>query len=96
MHQLGKEPVSTKIAGPIKPPSPQTIEAYRAALRAYRTSYRPVKRECTRDELLIPITAAAVAVKKLLPALTDSEAEALARDAIIWAEQVPNESFWDL
>jgi hypothetical protein len=88
--------MSTKIPGPIKPPTPQTIEAYRAAVRAYRTSYRPSKRGYAQDVLLIPTTAAGAAVKKLRPDLTDNEAESLAHDAITWAEQVHNECFWDL
>ncbi len=87
--------MSTKAPGPIKPPTPQTIEAYREAVRAYRT-YRPMKREGVPDHLFSPKAAAAAAVRKLRPSLTDSEAEALAQDAIAWSEQAHNECFWDL
>ncbi|MGA7325193.1 MAG: hypothetical protein WBX25_12055 [Rhodomicrobium sp.] len=88
--------MSAKILGPIKPPTSQTIEAYRAAVLAYRTSYRPSTRGGVQDNPLIPKAAAAAAVRKLRPDLTDSEAEVLAHDAVTWAEQLHNECFWDL
>lgn len=88
--------MSAKVLGPIKPPTPQSIEAYRAAVLAYRTSYWPLKRGGARDDFLIPKTAAAAAVRKLRPDLTHSDAEALAHDAVTWAEEVHNECFWDL
>jgi hypothetical protein len=72
-----------------KPPTPQTIEAYRAAVLAWRTSPAP-KSQGSRCR------TAVAAVKKLRPAFTDREAEELARDAIRWAQQLPNECFWDL
>ena len=75
---------------PIKPPTPQTIEAYRAAVLAWRISYDPSKWHGLRR------SAAVAAVRKLRPSLTDSEAEELAEDAISWAKQAPNECFWDL
>src|SRR5271166_4088342 len=72
-----------------KPPTPQTIEAYRAAVLAWRTSPAP-KSQGSR------CPTAVAAVKKLRPAFTDREAEELAGDAIRWAQQIPNECFWDL
>ncbi|MGO8777339.1 MAG: hypothetical protein ACLQKK_00225 [Rhodomicrobium sp.] len=88
--------MSTRASGSIRPPTPETIEAYREAVRAYRTSYRPMKRGGGQDELWTPKTAAATAVRRLRPGLSESEANALAQDAIDWAEQSHNECFWDL
>ena len=78
----------------IKPPNTETIEAYRAAVRAWRVSGRSLKlHSCT--DFHIPRCATA-AVKKLRPDLSESQAQTLAEEAISWAEQMPNECFWDL
>ena len=79
----------------IKPPNTETIEAYRAAVRAWRVSGRSLKLHSSRTDFHLP-RCATVAVKKLRPDLSESQAQALAEDAISWAEQMPNECFWDL
>jgi len=79
----------------IKPPDTETIEAYRAAVRAWLVSGRSLKQHSSRTDLHIP-RSATIAVKKLRPDLSESQAQALAEDAISWAEQIPNECFWDL
>ena len=79
----------------IKPPNTETIEAYRAAVRAWRVSGRSLKLHSCCTDFHLP-RSATVAVKKLRPDLSESQAQALAEDAISWAEEIPNECFWDL
>jgi hypothetical protein len=87
--------MSANLLRAIKPPNTETIEAYRAAVRAWRVSGRSLKQHSSRTESHIP-RSATIAVKKLRPDLSESQAQALAEDAISWAEQTPNECFWDL
>jgi len=79
----------------IKPPNTETVEAYRAAVRAWRVSGRSLKLHSSCTDFHLP-RSATVAVKKLRPDLSESQAQTLAEDAISWAEQMPNERFWDL
>ncbi len=88
--------MSAKLSGDLTPPTPETIEVYRAAVRAWRRGYQPPGLQDSQYDPSVPRAAAIAAVKKLRPSLSCAETEALALRAIAWAEHVPNEFFWDL
>jgi len=81
---------------PIEPPSQENAEAYRAAVLAYRASFK-AEREEHGPMLMnfhIPKHAAAEAVLAVKPELTYDQAFALAHSATAWAAQAHREWFW--
>jgi hypothetical protein len=88
--------MSMSTSSAIKPPTSQTIDAYRAAVLAYRISSPSSTYRDGQSGPLAAMNAATAAVRKLRPGFTGREAKVLAQDAIAWAEQKHNECFWDL
>jgi hypothetical protein len=80
---------------PVTPPTEETIDAYRAAVLAYRASFKAeLERWGKRMSYHVPNHAAAEAVHKLRPEITYNQAYALAQQATNWAAQAHWRWFW--
>jgi hypothetical protein len=71
------------------PPKQDTVEAYRAAIYAYRRQVEAKRKPhgLSRADQLRAKRVAALAVLEVSPELTFEEAYALAHDATVWAAQ---------
>ena len=82
--------------GPVSPPTEETVEAYRAAVLAYRQAFKAEREKWGSMKMNphIPKYAAAEAVLGLMPGLTYDKAEALAHQATSWTAQAHWHWFW--
>ncbi|MGA7329407.1 MAG: hypothetical protein WBX25_34235 [Rhodomicrobium sp.] len=81
---------------PVNPPAEENLEAYRAAILAYRQSFK-AEREKWGEKLMsyhIPKKADAEAVLRVSPGLTYAQAYDLAHQATCWAAQAHWKWFW--
>jgi hypothetical protein len=84
------------IQTPVTAPTEETVEAYRAAVLAYRRSFK-AEREKHGVKAMnpnVPRHLAAQAVRNLRPELTFEQAYGLAYQATCWAAQAHWRWFW--
>lgn len=83
---------------PVEPPTSENVHLYRSAVLAWRTAWRDELRRNDGNHKLanphVPLHAAAVAVKAMVPEMTLDQARAFAQKACAWAAQAHNAWFW--
>jgi hypothetical protein len=84
------------IPAAVIPPDEQTLEAYRAAVMAYRQAFKAEREKhgSLKMNPHIPQHAAAEAVFRLSPGFTYDQASVLADQATAWAAQAHWHWFW--
>ncbi len=78
----------------VQPPTGETVEAYRAAVLAYRAAFAIERRNGMRANPHVPLRAARDAVMAVRPGIEADEAERLAQKACAWAAQAHRNGFW--
>ncbi len=81
----------------VQPPTPENVAAYRAAALAYRNAWREELRRHKDHRLAnahVALHAAALAVQKVMPELTLSQADTFAQRAVAWVGQAHNAWLW--
>ena len=78
---------------PVEPPTPENVDAYRAAVLAYRAAWRVEKRKGLKADPWVPLDAAAAAVQAIRPGMTFGQSQSFAQRAVAWAAQAHHEWF---
>jgi hypothetical protein len=72
---------------PVEPPSPENVDAYRAAALAYRKAWRVERVKGMKANYHVPLDTAALAVQAIRPGWDYDRAWTFAQRAVAWAGQ---------
>ena len=78
----------------VQPPTDETVDAYRAAVLAYRKAYAIERKKGMRLNPHVPLKSATDAVMAVNQDIGPEEAERLAQKACAWAAQAHRDWFW--